>query len=158
MKIEIWSLEKKAKNNFDADVQTYFDRLKHYAKVEFVSIDNSKISSKKMEAVDMRIEEGKLIISKLDMSDFVILLDEKGEQLTSIEFADKIARYQNAGIAKIIFIIGGSFGVSKEIKNRSNYKIALSSLTFPHRMVKLILVEQLYRAFSILKNEKYHHE
>ena len=100
-------------------------------------------------------KEGKLFLSKFQSNDFVVLLDEKGKSFTSVEYADFFQKRMNAS-QDLIFLIGGPFGFSKEIYDRANEKISLSKMTFSHQMVRLFFVEQLYRAFTIIKGEKYH--
>jgi len=105
----------------------------------------------------LKRQEGKIIMAKINKDDFIILLDETGKQLTSVELANFIEQKTNASIRSLVFIIGGAFGVSDEIKQRANFTWSLSKLVFPHMLVRLILAEQVYRACTILRNEKYHH-
>src|SRR5699024_7595916 len=102
--------------------------------------------------------EGKLLLNKLKKQDYVILLDERGKEFTSSNFAKSLQKLFNTGHQKIVFIIGGAYGFSDEIYQRSNSKLALSKMTFSHQMIRLFFVEQLYRAMTILKGESYHHE
>ena len=104
-----------------------------------------------------KIKEEIFILDKLDKSDFLILLDEKGKEFTSKKFGDFLSHHQMIGTKSIIFIIGGAYGFSDALFARANSKIALSQMTFAHQMVRLIFSEQLYRGFTITKGEKYHH-
>ncbi|MCD6596528.1 MAG: 23S rRNA (pseudouridine(1915)-N(3))-methyltransferase RlmH, partial [Bacteroidales bacterium] len=106
---------------------------------------------------ELKIKEGGLIMKKIVSSDFVILLDEKGREYSSVQFAEFIERHLALSGKDLIFVIGGPYGFSKDIYNRANLKISLSQLTFSHQMVRLIFMEQLYRAFTIMKGEPYHH-
>ena len=106
----------------------------------------------------IRAKEGQLILNQLDRSDVVVLLDENGDQLTSVQFSEWIQKKMNSGIKGITFVIGGAYGFSKEVYDRSNVRVGLSKMTFSHQMVRLIFKEQLYRACTILKGEPYHHK
>ena len=107
---------------------------------------------------EQKTEEAKLILKELKPSDHLVLLDEKGKQFTSIEFSKFIQQKQNSGIKRLVFLIGGPFGFAEEVYERANFKLGLSTLTFSHQMVRLFFMEQLYRAYTILGGEKYHHE
>ena len=107
---------------------------------------------------EQKTEEAKLILKELKASDHLVLLDEKGKQLTSFEFSKFIQQKQNSGIKRLVFLIGGPFGFADEIYERANFKLGLSTLTFSHQMVRLFFMEQLYRGYTILAGEKYHHE
>lgn len=135
----------------------YSSRLVHYVPFEVVEIPELKNVSA-LSKDQIKKKEGELIMKLLRPSDEVILLDEHGRQYTSIEFSrfleDKMAR----GSRDVVFVIGGAYGFSEEVYARSNSKISLSKMTFSHQMVRTIFVEQLYRAFTIMKNEPYHHE
>ncbi len=158
MKLELWTLEKSKKNKQASDIEDYVKRLSHYTDFEMRSIDNSKIAHAKSSIDEIKLGEEKLILKSLEQQHFLLLLDEHGKELTSKQWAQEINKWQVSGLQKVIVLIGGSYGVSKAIKQRANLTLSLSKLTFPHRLVKLIIVEQVYRAFTILKGEKYHHE
>ncbi len=106
----------------------------------------------------LKTKEGEIILNKLQKDDFLILLDENGKQSTSVEFSQFLEKKQMDGTKRLIFQIGGAYGFSEAVYARANYKMSLSKLTFSHQMVRLFFVEQLYRAFTILKGEKYHNE
>ena len=158
MRIELWTLEKPKKGIQLSDIEDFVKRINHYTPFELKSIDNSKLAKAKTQASEIKNVEEKLVFQNLDEGTFLVLFDEMGRQSTSIDFSKKMNQWQVSGIQKLVFLIGGSYGVSDGIKKRANEVIALSSLTFPHRLVKWIAVEQIYRAFTILKGEKYHHE
>jgi 23S rRNA (pseudouridine1915-N3)-methyltransferase len=107
---------------------------------------------------EQKMEEAKLILAAILPEDQLVLLDEKGKEYSSVQFSNFIAQKQNASVKRLVFLIGGPFGFSETVYNRANFKISLSQMTFSHQMVRLFFVEQLYRAYSILKGEKYHHE
>jgi 23S rRNA (pseudouridine1915-N3)-methyltransferase len=111
-----------------------------------------------METEVQKEKEGELILSKISKSDFVVLLDENGEDYSSTKFASWLQKRMNSGIKKLVFVVGGPYGFSKPVYDRSNRILSLSKMTFSHQMIRLFFTEQLYRAFSILKNLPYHHE
>ena len=135
----------------------YGNRLKHYTKFEEIIITGVKQSGKLSEN-ELKKKESQLILGKLENSDHVILLDDKGKSHSSIEFANFLQQKMNSGLKSLVFAVGGAFGFSDEVYQRANSKVSLSKMTFSHQMVRLIFKEQLYRGFSILKGEKYHHE
>ena len=135
----------------------YEKRLKHYCKLEEILIPDVKKGGKLSE-MDLKKKEGDLILSKLNNSDYLILLDNKGKSFSSIEFAVLIHQKMISSVKTLVFVVGGAFGFSDEVYKRENAKLSLSKMTFSHQMVRLIFKEQLYRAFSIIKGEKYHHE
>ena len=138
-------------------VENYQSRLQHYNKFELEIIPDLK-KSKSLSFDQQKTAEGKAILEKLATSDFVVLLDENGKQFSSEAFANYLQKQLNTGLKQLIFVIGGPFGFSEEVYSRANAKLSLSKMTFSHQMVRLFFVEQLYRAFTILKNEPYHHK
>ena len=144
-------------NNKNLKVLTdqYIDKLKHYIKFDLIIIKDQK--KKLPENIQIK-KEGENILSILKKNEFIILLDENGEHKSSVAFSKFIQKKLNSGIKTITFIIGGPYGFSSEIKSISNYQLSLSKMTFSHEMIRLFFTEQLYRAFSILKNEPYHHQ
>ncbi len=135
--------------------QKYVDRLKHYCKFEQELIPDLK-NVKNLSRDDQKRKEGELILKKIDKNQFVMLLDERGREFDSKGFAGFLQKRMNTGM-DLTFVIGGPFGFSDEVYSRGDSKIALSQMTFSHQMVRLFFTEQLYRGFSILKGEKYHH-
>jgi 23S rRNA (pseudouridine1915-N3)-methyltransferase len=107
---------------------------------------------------EQKTEEAKLILNELKAGDHLVFLDEKGKQMSSMEFAQFMNQKQNSGIKRLVFLIGGPFGFDQKIYERANFKLGLSQMTFSHQMVRLFFLEQLYRAYTILGGEKYHHE
>jgi 23S rRNA (pseudouridine1915-N3)-methyltransferase len=111
-----------------------------------------------MHEKELKKKEGEMILQTMLKDDYVVLLDERGKQLSSEGFAQFIQSRANESVKNIVFVIGGAYGVSEEVAQRANYKWSLSQLVFPHQLVRLILAEQVYRACSIIRNEKYHHQ
>ena len=135
----------------------YENRLKHYTKFEEIIITDVKQSGKLSEN-ELKKKEGHLILGKLESSDHVILLDDKGKSHSSIEFAHFLQQKMNSSLKSLVFVVGGAYGFSDEVYQIAYSKVSLSKMTFSHQMVRLIFKEQLYRGFSILRGEKYHHE
>ena len=135
----------------------YEKRLKHYTKFEEIIVPEIKQAGKLSEN-ELKKKEGQLILGKLENSDHVILLDDKGKSYSSLQFSEFLQQKMNCGLKSLVFVIGGAYGFSEEVYQRANYKLSLSKMTFSHQMVRLIFKEQLYRGFSILRGEKYHHE
>ena len=148
----------KTKSKFLIDGEgEYQKRLKHYCKFSELIIPNIKKASKLSKEV-LKEKEGNLILDSLKKSDYVILLDDKGLALTSIEFSEFLNKKIVSSTNELVFIVGGAFGFSESLYKRASIKLRLSKMTFSHQMVRMIFKEQLYRAFTIIKGEKYHHE
>lgn len=148
------------KTNFDYlkdGIVLYEKRLKHYISLELKIIPDIK-NAKNLNPDQVKHKEGELILQKLQKDDFLILLDEKGKELNSVGFASFLEKQFFNSKKRIVFQIGGAYGFSKEIYERSDSKIALSKMTFSHQMVRLFFVEQLYRAMTIIKGEPYHNQ
>ena len=135
----------------------YQKRLSHYVKFEWVELPKFKNTKNLSESVQKE-EEEKRVFKQLNSQDVLVLFDEVGSQYTSKGMANFLQKRMNAGTKNLIFVIGGPYGFSDEIYKRAQYKISLSAMTFSHQMVRIFVAEQLYRAFSILNNEPYHHE
>jgi 23S rRNA (pseudouridine1915-N3)-methyltransferase len=138
-------------------ILNYVKRLAHYIKFELELIPDIK-NSKNLSEAQQKQKESELILKKLSTSDVLVLLDEKGKQFSSKEFSSVLQKRMNSGIKRLIFVIGGPYGFSETLYKRANEKISLSKMTFSHQMVRLFVVEQIYRGFTILKNEPYHHD
>jgi 23S rRNA (pseudouridine1915-N3)-methyltransferase len=136
--------------------EVYINRLQFYNKFEFELIPDIK-KAKNLNENQQKQKEGELLLNKLIVSDFVVLLDEGGKQFTSEAFSEYIQKRLNSGLKQLVFVIGGPYGFSEAVYNRADSTISLSKMTFSHQMVRLFFTEQLYRAFTILKNEPYHH-
>lgn len=134
----------------------YEKRLKHYIPLEINIIPDLK-NTKKISEDQQKQKEGELILNQITERDFVVLLDENGKQYSSVEFSRFIEKQMISGLKNLIFVVGGPYGFSEEVYKRSNSKISLSKMTFSHQMVRLIFLEQLYRAMTIIRGEPYHH-
>jgi 23S rRNA (pseudouridine1915-N3)-methyltransferase len=137
-------------------IDRYLKRLSHYCSFDLEVIRTPK-QFKQLDTKSLKVAEGKLILDNLGTQDLLVLLDEKGKQFASEAFADQLQKWLNGGNRRIVFLVGGAFGFSDEVYQRADVKMALSAMTFTHQMVRLVFAEQLYRAFTILRNEKYHH-
>ncbi|NJN33426.1 MAG: 23S rRNA (pseudouridine(1915)-N(3))-methyltransferase RlmH [Saprospiraceae bacterium] len=156
MKIELWQVGKTDFDYLKEGIILYEKRLKHYVSFDISTISDVKNAPLSIE--QLKTKEGEQILSKLSKDDFLVLLDERGLEFSSRAFADFIATKQMVSTKKMVFQIGGAFGFSEAVYARANAKISLSKMTFSHQMIRLFFVEQLYRAFTILKGEKYHNE
>jgi len=158
VKVTVISVGKVKDKYLQMGVDEFKKRLSRFCKLELIEVKDEaladRLSAKDLEIV--RAKEGKLILSKLPDSAYVIVMDIGGKQLTSAELADKMQHIATYGQSHVVFIIGGSVGLSDEIKKCSDMKLSFSKLTFPHQLFKLILLEQLYRVFKINANECYH--
>lgn len=138
-------------------IEKYVKRLKHYTKLEMTDIPELK-NTKALTEDQQKAKEAELILKKISPNDHVILLDENGIEFTSVQFANYINKRSVSSSANLIFIVGGPYGFDQSVYQRANDKISLSRMTFSHQMVRLFFVEQLYRAYSIIKGEPYHHQ
>ena len=138
-------------------IDEYVGRLKHYCDFELVTIPALK-NMGKASPEEVKEREGQLILKQVEKSDMVVLLDEHGKEYGSVEFSEYLQKQMNAGIRTLSFVVGGAFGFSPAVYVAAQHKISLSRMTFNHQMVRLFFVEQLYRAFTILRHEKYHNE
>ena len=157
MNIKLLAIGKTDDKNLQALLDEYIKRLTFYVKFDLEVIPDVK-NAKNMSIDQQKEKEGNLLLAKVGSGDWVLLLDEKGKKYTSLQFADFLQKRMNSGIKNLIFVIGGPYGFSPEVYARANGKISLSDMTFSHQMVRLFFVEQLYRGYTILRNEPYHHE
>ncbi|RZJ76551.1 MAG: 23S rRNA (pseudouridine(1915)-N(3))-methyltransferase RlmH [Flavobacterium sp.] len=137
-------------------IEKYLSRLKHYINFNIVIIPDIK-NTKSLSEAQQKIKEAELISKQINPTDVVVLLDEKGKKHSSISFSAYLNKQMIGSVQNLVFIIGGPYGFDETIYKRSNTSVSLSDMTFSHQMVRLFFVEQLYRAFTILKNEPYHH-
>ncbi len=156
MQIKLIAIGKTDNKNLQTLIEDYKKRLSHYIKFEFEIIPDLK-NVKHLSEEQQKEKEGELILAKTQNSDVLILLDENGKQMNSVAFSNYLQKHMNSGIKTLIFVIGGPYGFSEEVYKRANGKLGLSKMTFSHQMVRLFFTEQLYRGFTILKNEPYHH-
>ena len=157
MNCELIVVGKTDMKEVEALVAMYTKRLNHYVRFAITTIADIRNTKKLSEAEQKRLE-GEAILRLLNESDHVTLLDEHGAELRSIEFAELVQRRMSSGVKRLVFVIGGPYGFSEALYQRANSKLSLSKMTFSHQIVRAIFTEQLYRAFTILKNEPYHHE
>ena len=156
MKITLLVVGKTSDKTLDTLIQEYKNRLAHYVSFDIACV-NLRLKSDRLSINEQKRLEGELILLNIPSSAELILLDEHGKEFRSIEFADVVQKKMMQG-RDVVFVIGGPYGFSQEVYDRANSKLSLSKMTFSHQMIRLLFVEQLYRAFTILKNEPYHHE
>ena len=156
MTIQLLAIGKTDHKNLQALIGEYQKRLGHYVKFEFEIIPDLK-NVKNLSESQQKQKEGELILKKMSTTDVLILLDENGKQFDSIGFSHYLQKHMNSGIKRLVLVIGGPYGFSPEVYQKAQGKIALSKMTFSHQMIRLFIIEQLYRSFTILKNEPYHH-
>lgn len=157
MKINFLVMAKTIATYLQDGENEYINRIIHYSDFEYSVIPALK-NTKSFNEQQQKTEEGKLILSKLLPSDFCVLLDENGKTFSSENFARFIENKSLSGIKRLVFVVGGPYGFSEAVYQRSDLNMSLSAMTFSHQMVRLIFLEQLYRAFTIIKNEPYHHK
>lgn len=157
MTIKLLAIGKTDSSQLQELIDIYHKRLQHYINFEIEIIPDLK-KTKNLSEEQQKNKEGELILKKLAPTDVLILFDEKGKQLSSVEFSQYLQKKMNTGIKRLVFLIGGPYGFSSEVYTKASGKISLSKMTFSHQMVRLFITEQLYRAFTILRNEPYHHQ
>lgn len=157
MQITLLAIGKTDDKQLQLLIDTYQKRLSHYVKFDFEIIPDLK-NTKNLSETQQKEKEGEALLKKIQTSDRVLLLDENGKQFSSVAFSQQIQKHMNAGIKRLVFIIGGPYGFSPAMYQRADQKLSLSTMTFSHQMVRLFFIEQLYRAFTILGNEPYHHQ
>lgn len=157
MTIKLIVLGKTDSSRLSQLIDEYRNRLGHYIKFEIETIPDIK-NNKNLSGKQQKEKEGEAILSKLNTTDFLVLLDENGKQYTSVEFSGYLQKKMNSGLRQLVFVVGGPYGFSDAVYQKCQGKISLSKMTFSHQMVRLFIVEQLYRAFTILRNEPYHHQ
>jgi len=156
MKIKLIAIGKTDSKDLQPLIKEYSKRLSFYVSFNFEIIPDIK-NAKNLSKKQQKIAEGNELLKRIEKSDTIIILDEKGKTFSSVEFSVFLQKKMNSGLKNLIFIIGGPYGFSEEIYQRANAKISLSTMTFSHQMVRLFFIEQLYRGFTILRNEPYHH-
>ena len=156
MNIKLIAIGKTDNKNLQALIDEYTKRLGFYIKFDLDVIPYIK-NVKNLSESEQKMKEGQLILSKLTPTDQLILLDENGKEFNSVGFSDFLQKKMNSGIKTLVFVIGGPYGFSEEVYQKAQGKVALSQMTFSHQMVRLFVIEQIYRGFTILNNEPYHH-
>lgn len=157
MKISLLVVGKTTDKHISVLIDDYVERVKHYNPFELIVIPELK-NTKSLTEDQQRKAEAALILKQLQPSDHVVLLDERGAERRSMEFAQWMRKIQQTGSKRVVFVVGGPYGFDKEIYARANELMSLSRMTFSHQMVRLFFVEQIYRVFTIIKGEPYHHE
>ena len=157
MKIVLITIGKTNEKYLIEGISDYQKRLKHYTNFERIEIANIK-NAKNFSESELMQKEGELILKQIKNSDHLVLLDDKGKDFTSQKFSQKLQQWMLSGKKRLVFVVGGAYGFSDEIYKRGNEKLSLSKMTFSHQMVRLFFVEQIYRGYTILNNEPYHHE
>lgn len=156
MKIQFWSVGKAHDAYVKEGIELFTRRISHYFPVEWNLVPHLK-NSGMLSEMDLREREGKTILGFLKPDDHLVLLDERGKQQSSEELAAYLQATASRSVKKLVFLIGGAYGVSDAVRKRADHTWSISKLVFPHQLVRLILAEQVYRACTILRNEKYHH-
>ena len=141
----------------NALVNTYLKRINRYVKFSIITLPDLR-NTKSLSEETQKRQEGEMLLKQFGEGDWVVLLDERGEEFRSVEFAAWLQKRMNSGVKRLVFVIGGPYGFSPEVYERSNGSISLSRMTFSHQLVRAIFTEQFYRGFAILRNEPYHHE
>ena len=157
MKITLLSIGKTEDAYIKTGIDKYLSRLKHYIKFEIVELPELK-NTKALSQEQQKVKEAELIFKNTTTTDHIILLDERGAELTSVQFSDLLNKRMIASVQNLVFVIGGPYGFDESVYKRANSQLSLSRMTFSHQMVRLFFVEQVYRAFTILKGEPYHHQ
>ena len=156
MTIKLLAIGKTDNADLQSLMNDYIKRLGFYIKFSIDIIPDIK-NVKNLSEEQQKQKEGELILNKLSATDILILLDENGKQLNSVHFSEYLQKHMNSGIKQLVFVIGGPYGFSNDVYEKSNGKLSLSKMTFSHQMIRLFFIEQLYRGFTILRNEPYHH-
>jgi 23S rRNA (pseudouridine1915-N3)-methyltransferase len=157
MKIKLLFIGKENLEELQTASQDYISKINNYNSFESEAIPYLK-NTKSLSVELQKKQEGELLLKKTGSQDIVVLLDERGQECSSLQFSQFIQQRLNSGCKNLLFFIGGAYGFSEEVYQRANFTISMSKMTFPHKLARLLFEEQLYRAFSILKGEPYHHE
>jgi 23S rRNA (pseudouridine1915-N3)-methyltransferase len=157
MKIALLQNGKTTDKSISDIIDLYTGRIKKYSTFELVTLPELK-NTRNMPPQEQKLREGKKIIQSISVDDYVILLDERGSELRTTEFASFLEKTFMVSGKRVVFIIGGPWGFSDEVYQRADFRLSLSKMTFPHQLVRLLFLEQLYRSFTIMKGEPYHHE
>lgn len=157
MKITLLCVGRTEYPPFREATDRYLKRIPHYVPIEYVELPDIK-TTKSLTEQKQKEQEGKTLLSKLNNSDYVVLLDERGREYTSRQFSEFIQSKMVCLPGRLVFVVGGPYGFSEEVYSRANSKLSLSKMTFPHELVRLFFVEQIYRAMTIMRGEPYHHD
>lgn len=157
MKISLLCIGKTDDRYIQEGMEKYLKRLKHYVSFQVIELPDIK-NVKNLSESQQKEREGEMLLKQISSQDFVLLLDERGKEFRSVEFSVYLEQKMVSSTSHLVFIIGGPYGFADAVQRRANYSISLSKMTFSHQMIRLFFVEQLYRAFSIMRGEPYHHE
>lgn len=157
MKIRLLCIGKTDDRYIQEGIEKYLKRLKHYISFQIVELPDIK-NAKNLSEQQQKEREGEMLLKQIGPQDFVMLLDERGKAFRSIEFSAYLEQKMVSNTTQMLFIIGGPYGFSELVQRRANFNMSLSNMTFSHQMIRLFMVEQLYRAYSIMRGEPYHHE
>jgi 23S rRNA (pseudouridine1915-N3)-methyltransferase len=157
MKITLLQTGKTTDKNVSALVDLYASRIKKYSVFEIITLPELK-NTKNVSVQGQKIKEASKILQSVNEDDYIILLDERGKELRTLEFSSALEKTFFMPKKRIVFVIGGPWGFSQSVYDRADYKMSLSKMTYPHQLVRLLFLEQLYRVFTIIKGEPYHHE
>lgn len=155
MKIALLVIGKTNEKYLESGIEIYQKRLKHYTNFEIITLPDVKGISESKVLIEKEADQ---FLKQIKEDDFLILCDERGQMITSVELSELLSKRMSESRKKIVILVGGAFGVSAEIRKRADYILSFSKFTFSHQMIRLFITEQVYRAFTILKNEKYHNE
>lgn len=157
MKISLFVVGKTNHNYLSPGIDDYTKRINHYIPFNIQYIADAK-NTKNLSQAQQKQAEGQNLLNAFDKSDYVVLLDERGKEFTSKDFSSFIEKKMQTVAKRLVFVVGGPYGFSEDIYQRANEKISLSKMTFPHDLIRLIFTEQLFRSFTIMNNEPYHHD
>ena len=157
MKISLFVVGKTNHNYLSPGIDDYTKRINHYIPFNIQYISDAK-NTKNLSQAQQKQAEGQNLLNAFDKSDYVVLLDERGKEFTSKDFSSFIEKKMQTVAKRLVFVVGGPYGFSEDVYQRANEKISLSKMTFPHDLIRLIFTEQLYRSFTIMNNEPYHHD
>jgi 23S rRNA (pseudouridine1915-N3)-methyltransferase len=157
VKIQLWSIGKENDAYINDGIKIFQKRLQHYTDFDIKLIPTVKQAAS-LSVPELKKQEGKIILEMLQPQDYLLALDERGKTMTTNQLAEFLQQRTNAGTRQLIILIGGAFGIDSAVLQRAQLQLSLSALTFPHQLVRLIVTEQVYRAYTVLNNEKYHHQ
>ncbi len=157
MKITLLTVGKTEDTYLKEGIEKYLKRLKHYTRLDIIDLPELK-NTKALSQEQQKAKEAELILKRIITTDYVVLLDENGQEFTSTQFASFLDKKNISGIQHMVFVVGGPYGFDASVYQRANDKLSLSRMTFSHQMIRLFFAEQLYRAFTIMKGEPYHHQ
>ncbi len=157
MKITLMTVGKTTTGYLKQGIDEYMRRLSHYVQCDIQCIGDVK-NTRNLTEQQQKLAEGKALLDAINATDWVTLLDERGSEFTSVDFSQYVQRRMSSGLRRLVFVVGGPYGFSPEVYARANDRLSLGRMTLPHELVRLVFVEQLYRAFTILRHEPYHHQ